>query len=181
MNATTVQNVVTYNTIIDFDNPDLKLFPGMTAYISIPVANAQNVMRVPNGALRYKPDMTADEVRALYKQYGLASGDQQGQQPAAGGTGERRRGGQSGSGDGTAAAGAAPQKTPRMDVSVIWKLHPDKTLEPVRIRTGITDHTTTEVAQVLKGNLNPGDELVTGATTASASGSRPPGLGGGRR
>ena len=74
MNATTVQNVVTYNTIIDFDNPELKLFPGMTAYISIPVANAQNVLRVANGALRYKPDMTADQVRALYKQYGLASG-----------------------------------------------------------------------------------------------------------
>ena len=34
MNATTVQNVVTYNTIIDFDNPEMKLFPGMTAYIT---------------------------------------------------------------------------------------------------------------------------------------------------
>jgi HlyD family secretion protein len=182
MNATTVQNVVTYNTIIDFDNPELKLFPGMTAYISIPVANAQNVLRVPNGALRYKPDMTADQVRALYKQYGLVSSDQPAQQPATGGTGERRRGGQGGSGSGdgtTAAASAAPTRTPRVDVSVVWKLHPDKTLEPVRIRTGITDHTTTEVAQVLKGNLNPGDELVTGATTASAAGSRPPGLGGG--
>ena len=40
MNATTVQNVVTYNTIIDFDNPQLKLFPGMTAYITLPVASA---------------------------------------------------------------------------------------------------------------------------------------------
>src|ERR1051325_6396963 len=188
MNATTVQNVVTYNTIIDFDNPELKLFPGMTAYISIPVASAQNVMRVANGALRYKPDMTADQVRALYKQYGLISGDQQAQQPgqqvSAGENGGGRRRGQGGQGAGAgdgnpSAANAAPQKTPRMDVSVVWKLHPDKTLEPVRIRTGITDHTTTEVAQVLKGNLNPGDELVTGATTASASGSRPPGLGGG--
>src|SRR5437762_4105196 len=153
MNATTVQNVVTYNTIIDFDNPELKLFPGMTAYISIPVANAQDVMRVPNGALRYKPDMTAEQVRALYKQYGLISGDQQPGQSAnaTSGNGERRRGnGQGGSsGDGaTPTSGAAPTKTPRMDVSVIWKLNPDKSLEPVRIRTGITDHTTTEVAQV---------------------------------
>ena len=41
MNATTVQNVVTYNTIIDFDNPEMKLFPGMTAYITIPVAEAR--------------------------------------------------------------------------------------------------------------------------------------------
>lgn len=183
MNATTVQNVVTYNTIIDFDNPELKLFPGMTAYISIPVANAQDVMRVPNGALRYKPDMTAEQVRALYKQYGLISGDQQPGQSAnaTSGNGERRRGnGQGGSsGDGaTPTSGAAPTKTPRMDVSVIWKLNPDKSLEPVRIRTGITDHTTTEVAQVLKGTLNPGDELVTGASSTSSGGARPPGLGG---
>ena len=53
-----------------------------------------------------------------------------------------------------------------MDVAVVWKLRPDKTLEPVRIRTGITDHTVTEVAQVLNGQLNEGDELVTGAVTA---------------
>ena len=78
LNATTVQNVVTYNTIIDFDNPELKLFPGMTAYITIPVANAQNTLRVPNGALRYKPDMPAEQVRALYKQYGLTSGQDAG-------------------------------------------------------------------------------------------------------
>src|SRR6476661_9128758 len=82
MNATTVQNVVTYNTVIDFDNPDLKLFPGMTAYITIPVANAQNTLRVPNGALRYKPDMTADQLRALYKQYGLISGQQTASAPS---------------------------------------------------------------------------------------------------
>jgi len=187
MNATTVQNVVTYNTIIDFDNPELKLFPGMTAYISIPVANAQNVLRVPNGALRYKPDMTAEQIRALYKQYGLVSGDQQsqpgqpGQQANGGENGGRRRGpgGQGGGGEGnTSASSAAPQRTPRVDVSVVWKLHPDKTLEPVRIRTGITDHTTTEVAQVLRGSLNPGDQLVTGATSTGGPGSRPPGLGG---
>jgi HlyD family secretion protein len=38
MNATTVQSVVTYDTIIEFANPELKLFPGMTAYVTIPVA-----------------------------------------------------------------------------------------------------------------------------------------------
>ena len=71
MNATTVQNVVTYNTVIDFDNPELKLFPGMTAYITIPVASASNALRVPNGALRYKPDLKVEEIRALYQKYGL--------------------------------------------------------------------------------------------------------------
>ena len=62
MNATTVQNVVTYNTIIDFDNPDTKLFPGMTAYVTIPVASATNVVKVPNGALRFTPDLKPDQM-----------------------------------------------------------------------------------------------------------------------
>jgi hypothetical protein len=49
----------------------------------------------------------------------------------------------------------------------------------VRIRTGITDHTITEVAQVLNGQLNEGDELVTGGMTPSSGGAtRAPGLGG---
>jgi HlyD family secretion protein len=181
MNATTVQNVVTYNTIIDFDNPDLKLFPGMTAYITLPVASAQNVLRVPNAALRYKPDMPADEIRALYRQYGLSTADAGRQSQADSGTGQQRvrgEGTQGGGGD------AAPQHTPRMDVAVVWKLKADKTIEPVRIRTGITDHTTTAVAQVLNGDLKEGEELVSGvqATSgATASASGPPRLGGGGR
>ena len=63
---------------------------------------------------------------------------------------------------------------------MVWKLRPDKTLEPVRIRTGITDHTVTEVAQILKGQLNEGDELVTGGVAASSGATRAPGLGGRR-
>jgi HlyD family secretion protein len=179
MNATTVQNVVTYNTIIDFDNPDMKLFPGMTAYITLPVATAKNVVRVPNGALRYKPDMPAEQIRALYKKYGLISSEPAqatGNGPSGGGaSGKQYRAhaeGAQGGGD------TGQQRIPRVDVSVLWKLRPDKTLEPVKIRTGITDHTVTEAAQVLNGQLNEGDELVTGAMTAT-SGSRPPGMGGG--
>jgi len=183
LNATTVQNVVTYNTIIDFDNPDLKLFPGMTAYITIPVANAQNTLRVPNGALRYKPDMTADQLRALYKQYGLISDQAAGTQAASGqasrGAGadvKRQRSQAEGSQGGGADSGQ--QHTPRVDVAVVWKLRPDKTAEPVRIRSGITDHTVTEVAQVLNGQLNEGDELITGGVAGSSAATRAPGLGG---
>src|SRR5262245_10381680 len=61
LNATTVQNVVTYTTVVDFDNPEMKLFPGMTAYVNIPVAVANDVVKVPNGALRYKPDLSAPD------------------------------------------------------------------------------------------------------------------------
>jgi HlyD family secretion protein len=51
-----VQNVVTYPVLIDVENPDLQLKPGMTANVSIPVDRAQNVLKVPNAALRFKPD-----------------------------------------------------------------------------------------------------------------------------
>ena len=188
LNATTVQNVVTYNTIIDFQNPDLKLFPGMTAYITIPVASATNAVRVPNGALRYKPDLPAAQLRALFQKYGFNAPGGQGQRGAraanggapgspAGGAGAQNRPRAQGSeGGGANPATAEKTHTPPVDVAVVWKLTADKNIEPVRIRTGITDHTVTEVAQVLKGELKPGDELVTGSMAASA-GSRPPGLG----
>jgi len=181
MNATTVQNVVTYNTIIDFNNPELKLFPGMTAYITLPVASAKNVTRVPNGALRYKPDLKADEIRALYQKYGLSTQEQasSSEAPNSGGaTGKQYRARAQGS-EGGGANNATQTHTPRVDVSVVWKLLPDKSLEPVRIRTGITDHTVTEVAQVLKGELNDGDQVVTGSiATAGSTATRPPGMGG---
>jgi HlyD family secretion protein len=52
---TTTQNVVTYETIITVDNPEKKLFPGMTADVSILVAERKNVLKIPNTALRYSP------------------------------------------------------------------------------------------------------------------------------
>ena len=199
MNATTVQNVVTYDTIIDFDNPDLKLFPGMTAYVTIPVATAESVLKVPNGALRYKPDMPPDQLRALLAKYGMGpgggerkggSGGQNGQarQGGAGGqggNGSRARAGAGegaprggGGGDDSSDAAAKIPKEPRLDLATVWKLGPDKSLVPVQVRIGITDHTFTEIAQVLQGELKDGDELVTGATVARSATARPGGMGG---
>src|SRR5260370_15832696 len=71
MNPTMVQSVVTYDTIIEFANPELKLFPGMTAYVTIPVSTAPNVMKLPHTALRYKPPYAPDQDLALYKRYGI--------------------------------------------------------------------------------------------------------------
>jgi HlyD family secretion protein len=51
----TVQNVVTYDTIIEVANPELKLKPGMTANVSIVLAGRENVLTVPNAALRFRP------------------------------------------------------------------------------------------------------------------------------
>ena len=55
LNATTVNNVVTYAAIIDAPNPALKLKPGMTATLAIEIARRENVLRVPSAALRFKP------------------------------------------------------------------------------------------------------------------------------
>jgi HlyD family secretion protein len=55
LSPTTIQNVVTYNVVIDVDNADLKLLPGMTAFVRINVGEAKSVLKVPNAALRWRP------------------------------------------------------------------------------------------------------------------------------
>src|SRR5207248_2458868 len=55
----TVQNVVTYDTVIGVSNPDLKLKPGMTANVSIIAARKDNVLQIKNAALRFRPPEAA--------------------------------------------------------------------------------------------------------------------------
>lgn len=147
LNAATVQNVVTYTTVVDFDNPQLKLFPGMTAYVSIPVAEADNVVKVPNAALRFKPQTTTA-------------------QPAQ-----------------AKNAGGAGRQAKDPTLATVWKMGANQALQPVQIKLGITDHTFTQVAQVVNGTLNPGDQLVTGSagsTQPKQASTSAPGTGGGR-
>jgi len=217
MNATTIQNVVTYNTTIAFDNPNLRLFPGMTAYASIPVATANNVVKIPNGALRFKPNLTDAQLKAAYAKYNItdpsAAPATSASRIAAGSGATPPAGGAAGSGSGAAAGastatagnagGGAPAgaggagKAPvggggsgrgrgagagaqRATEGVVWKLLPDKTLEPIQVGTGVTDFTFTAM---LSGDLKPGDNLVigqsTGTTTAKATTTTNPLAGGG--
>jgi HlyD family secretion protein len=69
LNAYTVQNVVTYDTVIDFDNPQEKLLPGETAYVTIPTGFATDCVKIPNAALRFIPEMPRKELEELYNQY----------------------------------------------------------------------------------------------------------------
>jgi HlyD family secretion protein len=71
LNAFTVQNVVTYDTIIDFENPEGKLLPGETAYVTIPTGHASNILTVPNIALTFTPQIPANQLRALYTRYNI--------------------------------------------------------------------------------------------------------------
>jgi HlyD family secretion protein len=145
MNATTVQNVVTYDTIIDFDNNDMRLFPGMTAYVTIPVAVAEKALKLPNTALRYRPSVSAAELRALYAKYSIGDSPE-----------------------------AVPEgvKTPPGEHAVVWKLAADKTLEPAEIAIGITDHAYTEVISVLHGQLTSGDNVITASVESRTQGAR---------
>ena len=59
----TVQNVVTYNVIIEVDNRSLRLRPGMTADVAIIIAKKDNTMRIPNAALRFKPESAEESLR----------------------------------------------------------------------------------------------------------------------
>jgi HlyD family secretion protein len=169
MNATTVQNVVTYDTIVEFNNPDLKLFPGMTAYVSIPVAAVTNVVKIPNAALRYKPDLLAEKVQELYSKYGIAlprtaPASKQAERSSQPGGGVRERP--------TPSVNSAVS-----DTAIVWRLLADKSLQPVQIHIGLTDHTYTAL---VSGDIKPGEELVTGTAAAKAASSGP-GLAGPRR
>jgi HlyD family secretion protein len=156
MNPTTVQSVVTYDTIIEFANPELKLFPGMTAYVTIPVATAQNVLKLPNTALRYKPPMAAEEVLALYKRYGIDEGE--GRSVGADSPAEESRA--------LARAAQNMPRAPKAETAVVWKLHPDNSMEPVKVSLGITDHAYTEASAILKGELKEGDDVIIRSVTS---------------
>ncbi|MGC4116558.1 MAG: efflux RND transporter periplasmic adaptor subunit [Myxococcales bacterium] len=130
----TVQNVVTYDAVIDVENPELKLKPGMTANVSVVYAQVDDALRVPNAALRFRPGADL-----------LGDGPDAGVAGASGG--ERRRGeGREGRGEGK---GNRPKQ--------VWVLRGQK-LVPVKLETGITDGSFTEVTG---GELKEGEQVVT--------------------
>lgn len=70
----TVQNVVTYNAVVEVANPQLKLKPGMTANVSFLIAGRSDALKVPNAALRFQPDGSGQEA-GVQLDRGVASGD----------------------------------------------------------------------------------------------------------
>jgi HlyD family secretion protein len=85
LNPTNTANVVTYDVVISVDNPEQLLLPGMTAYVNINFAKHDNVLLVPNAALRYRPkneemklaikkNKKSDDNKATTKSDGLGSG-----------------------------------------------------------------------------------------------------------
>jgi HlyD family secretion protein len=132
----TVQNVVTYDTVIGVNNADLKLKPGMTANVSIVIAHKDDVLKISNAALRYRPANAPTPERS-------ASGQNRG---------------------GTGGGSAGPRATDR----TVYVLRGSKA-EPVQIKTGISDGTTTEVLQ----GLAEEDRVITGQLNAPNTATSP--------
>jgi HlyD family secretion protein len=156
--ATTVQNVVTYDAVIDVENPELKLRPGMTANVTFVYADQQEALRTVNAALRFKP--SAELLGAAAGGGGLA------QKPTLTGTARGRR---------------EPTNTGR----TLWILR-GKTPQPVSVKLGITDGTHTEIVggELREGDLVITDVAGGGLGTGSGaprSGGERGGPGGFRR
>lgn len=201
--ATTVQNVVTDNAIINVPNPDLRLFPGMTANVKVVIEKSENVLRLPNSSLRFRPTLSDTEMAEAFKRAGeerfgnmyrmTMAGGRPAQSttaaggPAAGGMAMGLAGGNRGGGGGNRGGTAPPRdqtaaanRANRGRRVPIWILGEDKLLRPVVVRLGLTDGAQTEIVE---GKLKEGDRIVVGVEMESnraggASSTRPPGFGG---
>ncbi|HMJ88323.1 MAG TPA: efflux RND transporter periplasmic adaptor subunit [Candidatus Acidoferrum sp.] len=176
---TTNQNVVTYDCVVSVDNHDMKLKPGMTANVSIILAEHADVLKVPNAAFRFRPADTNKVVQA--PQTAAAGGTN------AGGSGPERRGGWSagggGAGRGAGGGGMRGQRggagrergasIPIRTVYVIGSTNADAKLEMRHVKIGISDGAQTEILEGLKEN----ELVVTGQDGADTS--RAPGAPGG--
>lgn len=190
--ATTVQNVVTYDAVIDVDNDLLKLRPGMTANVTFVWAEKSDALKVPNAALRFRPTAEMFTALALPVPPGLSSG------PGAGRAGRPDGGGANGPGGpgaGGPPAGGGPGGGARMrgagagaggagrgdaatDRRTLWLQRAGRP-ESVPVRTGISDGSTTEIVE---GEVHEGDVLIVDASTSgqpssSSNAGGPPGGG----
>ncbi len=189
LNPQNVQNVVTYNVVIDVRNPEQKLKPGMTANLEITIDERNDVLKVPNAALRFTPQVTTAQ-RQQPSQGGVAGssvqGSRRGSQQAA--NANSANGDNSTAVSGAQAEGAreriAPATSPVLEGQTrrVWVLGQDGKPQPRRIKVGLTDGAATEV---LEGDLREGEIVVTGQNVSSASklqtGQTAPGFGGAPR
>jgi HlyD family secretion protein len=153
-NPQTLQNVVTYDAVIDVDNPDLKLKPGMTANCTFVYAQQDDVLKVTNAALRFRP---TPDVLAMARATSTRPTGENGTAEASQAPGGARQ-----SHGATRTAGAAGDAPNR---KTVWVLR-DGVPRPVSIVAGLTDGA---VTQVVSGGVHEGDVLITDVYGGSGS------------
>ena len=170
LDPTTVQNVVSYSVMVDVDNPDLALLPGMTANITISVQQATDVLKVPLAALKFVP------AGAQGNKNGRRTGGNQAKGQGAGGktdsSAASHRGAAAGGSDSSATSrrGGGPADSMRGRIFVL-----DDNGKPVRIpvKTGLRNSGYVEI----EGDVKEGQQVIVGilsngaATTAPATAS----------
>ncbi len=144
-----VQNVVTYDAVVGVDNQDLVLKPGMTANVQFMVSRKEGVLKIPNAALRFRPPESKPQPQT-------AAAEQQ-ENPPASGSGGGNRGGNRGAGSGQGQRGGRARE------GTLYVLRDGKAA-PVRIRLGITDGTSTEIAA---GEVKEGEQVVVAMSSAA--------------
>jgi HlyD family secretion protein len=130
-----IQNVVNYDVIIYVDNNDLKLKPGMTTYVTIDVGKKDNILMIPNAALRFAPKDSDTIIRAYSLHNKLP--------------------------DWIKASSSEDEKREWYRITKVWIYRNDQFM-PIPVQTGIRDNNYTELVQ---GDLKEGDEVVTGYET----------------
>jgi len=175
LNPTNVQNVVTYNVVIDVSNPEQKLKPGMTANLTITIDERNNVLKVPNSALRFTPQDASGQKLSSNPGGANSSANTSGQ-------GRRQTNAQPKTDNANAASspvapeqanqqGArtfAPASAPVLEgqTRIVWVLGADGKPQSRRIKIGLTDGAATEVVE---GNLQEGEMVITGQTISAAN------------
>ena len=190
LNPTNVQNVVTYNVVINVSNPEQKLKPGMTANLTITIDERNNVLKVPNSALRFTPqDASGQKVAA--SPGGSVNGSGQGRRQNANGsqgTDNANAPAASSPGQNNAQQGGdrkfASASSPVLEgqTRIVWVLGADNKPQARKIKIGLTDGASTEVAE--GPTLLEGEMVIIGQTITASSKSSPspaPGFGGAPR
>jgi HlyD family secretion protein len=156
----TVQNVVTYDAVIDVENAELKLKPGMTANVTFVYAEKDDALKVPNAAIRFKPPpgLAGESGGRGPRGPGGASG------PAGAGASrpDGARGARAEAEASTGSRSGRPDGAPETpDRRTVWVLRGEAQVPtPLRIRSGISDGSFTDVVE---GELQAGDTVVTDA------------------
>ena len=181
LQSATQENVVNYTVVVDVENKEGKLLPGMTTTLDFLIETAQDVVKVPNAALRFRPteQMMAQvrenmqRMREGRQQDGADStrfADRGGRRDSTGQRGARQGGERRGGGDGNAGGGfggfGQQGNGGRSDFTMLWFLDEAGNLTAAPVRTGISDGQMTEV---LSQRIQPGMQIIAGVTQAADS------------
>ena len=154
----TLQNVVTYDAVVDVDNADLHLKPGMTANVTFVYAERKGVLRIPSAALRFRPP---EELLAGAAKGGAIVGKKKKKQHKEKTEGTAMAATVESTSPSTSASASAPTKS-------VWVLDGDK-LKEVQVEIGVSDGSKVEVR---KGGLTEGDVLITDAVAKGEGGGK---------